>query len=173
MQRTGRRIDMRAYDGFFVAPAERVFVGIFADLSQACRSLRHVTDAQASAYWPEPITLSRLRRLGGMAIAIFHSMPVAKILIAEINAFLSRNPTHKVSVTALLIAVNRIDTEFTGETRLSLLREARTAFLQQIKTLEATEQTLHALETLHSNQRNLVDRLKKIVVTKPEGTTLH
>ncbi|MFB0976446.1 MAG: hypothetical protein QMC73_02180 [Myxococcota bacterium] len=108
-----------------------------------------------------------------MAIAVFHSMPVAKILIAEINAFLSRNPTHKVSVTALLKAVNRIDTEFTGETRLSLLREARTAFLQQIKTLEATEQTLHALETLHSNQRNLVDRLKKIVVTKPEGTTLH
>ncbi|HIG72268.1 MAG TPA: hypothetical protein EYG46_00530 [Myxococcales bacterium] len=111
--------------------------------------------------------------IGGMLIAIFHSMPVAKTLIEEINAFLARNPAHKGSVTALLKAVNRIDTEFTGETRLSLLREARTAFLQQIKTLEATEQTLHALETLHTNQKNLVDALKKIVVTKPEGATLH
>lgn len=100
-------------------------------------------------------------------------MPVAKTLIAEINAFLSRNPAHKKSVTALLNAVDRIDTEFTGETRLSLLREARTAFLQQTKTLEAKGQTLHALETLHNNQKNLVDALKKIVVTKPEGTTLH
>jgi hypothetical protein len=119
------------------------------------------------------MALSRPRRLGGMLIAIFHSMPVAKTLIEEINAFLSRNPAHKGSVTALLKAVNRIDTEFTGETRLTLLREARTAFLQQIKTLEATEQTLTALETLHTNQKNLVDALKKIVVTKPEGAKLH
>lgn len=108
-----------------------------------------------------------------MLIAICNRMPVAKKLIGEIEDFLSRNPAHEESVNALLKAVNRIDTEFTGEVRLSLLREARTTFLQQVKTLEATEQTLEALETLHANQKNLVEALKKIVVTRPEGATLH
>ena len=108
-----------------------------------------------------------------MLIAFHYRMPVAKKLIEEIEAFLSRNPAHEASVNALLKAVNRIDTEFTGETRLQLLREARTTFLQQIKTLEATEQTLEALQALQANQKNLVEALKKIVVTRPEDATLH
>lgn len=108
-----------------------------------------------------------------MLIAFQHPMPIAKKLIAEIEAFLLRNPVHEESVNALIKAVNRIDTEFAGETRLQLLREARTTFLQQIKTLETTEQTLDALRTLHANQKNLVEALKKIVVTRPEGATLH
>ena len=100
-------------------------------------------------------------------------MPIAKILVEEIEAFAARKPAHEVSVAALLRAVRRIDTEFTGEVREALLREARTTFLQQIKTLEATEQTLEALHTLHANQQKLVTSLKQIVVKRPEGVTLH
>lgn len=103
-------------------------------------------------------------------------MSVAKTLIEEIEAFSVRNPHHQKSVDALLKAVRRIDTEFTGETRNMLLSEARHTFLQQIETLETAERTLEALKTLQTNQQNLVKTLKKLAIIRterPEGVTLH
>lgn len=108
-----------------------------------------------------------------MRIAIVLPMSIAKKLIEEVEAFAARNPAHEASVAALLRAIRRIDTEFGGEVREALLIEARTTFLQQIKTLEATEQTIDALKTLEENQQKLVTALKQIVVKRPEGATLH
>jgi hypothetical protein len=100
-------------------------------------------------------------------------MPVAKKLINEIDAFAARNPGHQNSTDALRRAVERIDNEFTGETRLMLLTEARTTFTQQIQTLETAERTLESLKKLQVNQQRLVKALKKLVVTRPSGATLH
>lgn len=108
-----------------------------------------------------------------MLIAPSRRMPVAKKLFEEIDAFLERNPEHETSVNALKAAVRRIDTEFTGETRLALLQQARTTFLQQIQILEASERTLQALQRLQKNQQNLVETLKKIAVKRPDDATLH
>ncbi len=106
-------------------------------------------------------------------IAPYPSMSVANKLVEEIEAFARRNPGHEASVNALLRAVNRIDTEFTGETRELLLAEARKTFLQQIETLETTNRTLAALETLQSNQQELVTALKRLAIRRPDGVTLH
>jgi uncharacterized lipoprotein len=111
-----------------------------------------------------------------MVIALYFEMSVAKILIEEIEAFAIRNPDHQNSVDALLKAIRRIDTEFTGETRNMLLSEARHTFLQQIQTLETVERTLGALKTLQANQQRLVKVLKKLAAkrpSRPEGVTLH
>lgn len=108
-----------------------------------------------------------------MLIAIVLPMPIAKKLIEEVEAFADRNPAHEASVAALLRAIRRIDTEFGGEVREALLIEARMTFRQQIKTLEASEQTVDALKTLEKNQQKLVTALKQIVVKRPEGVTLH
>ncbi len=114
--------------------------------------------------------------MNGTVIAIEKSMTVAKNLLEEIEAFGRRNPGHEKSVESLVSAVNRIDQEFSGETRESLLDEARKTFLQQIRTLETCERTLDALEKLHDNQKALVDALKKLAAKthrRPEGATLH
>ena len=69
--------------------------------------------------------------------------------------------------------MRRIDNEFTGDTRDTLLREARTTFLQQIKTLETAERTLAVLKTLQDNQKKLVTALSKLSAQRPDGVTLH
>ncbi|MCH7866985.1 MAG: hypothetical protein IH881_04765 [Myxococcales bacterium] len=100
-------------------------------------------------------------------------MSVAKILIEEIEAFAVRNPGHQNSADVLLKAVRKIDTQFTGETRDMLLSEARHTFLQQIQTLETAERTLESLKTLQTNQKKLVEALKRLAMQRPEGATLH
>lgn len=108
-----------------------------------------------------------------MVIAFCFSMPVANELIEEIEAFALRNPGHDGPVNALLKAVRRIDTEFSGESREMLLVEARKTFLQQVQTLETTERTLEALKALQANQKELVNVLKTLSSRRPDGTTLH
>lgn len=103
-------------------------------------------------------------------------MPIAKKLIDEIEDFASRNPGHYKSVNTLLKAVQRIDTQLSGEMRNMLLIQARKTFLQQISTLAETELTLEALETLQANQKELVKALKKLkqhTIARPEDATLH
>ena len=100
-------------------------------------------------------------------------MSVAKILIEEIEAFAVRNPGHQNSADVLLKAVRKIDTQFTGETRDMLLSEARHTFLQQIQTLGTAERTLESLKTLQTNQKKLVEALKRLAMQRPEGATLH
>jgi hypothetical protein len=115
-------------------------------------------------------------RFRGIVIAVHSHMPIAKKLVNEIEDFASRNPGHHKSVNALLKAVRRIDTRFSGETRNMLLVQARETFLRQINTLEKNERTLEALETLQANQKELVKALKKLkqyTVARPEGATLH
>ena len=100
-------------------------------------------------------------------------MPVAKKLIEEIEGFALRNPGHQESVGALLEAVRRIDTEFAGAIRATLLARARETFLQQIQILETAERTRETLESLQSNQKALVSALKKLASQRPEDATLH
>jgi len=100
-------------------------------------------------------------------------MPVAKKLIDEIDAFAARNPGNQNSTNALRKAVQRIDTEFSGETRNMLLCEARLTFTQQIKMLETTEGIMESLAKLQANQERLVEALKKLATHRPEGVTLH
>lgn len=100
-------------------------------------------------------------------------MPVAEKLIEEIEGFAMRNPGHQRSVDALLEAVRRIDVEFAGEIRERLLGQARETFLQQIRILETAERTRETLATLQTNQKALVDALKKLAGQRAEDVTLH
>lgn len=109
----------------------------------------------------------------GMALANFARMPIAKQLVADIQAFAERKPNNTKSVNALLDAVRRIDNQFTGEQRDELLRQARRTFLRQIETLENSERTAAALEKLKQNQRELGEALKRLAYKRPEGVTLH
>lgn len=109
-----------------------------------------------------------------MVIAAYLDMAAAKNLIEEVEAFALRKPGHRGSVDALLKTIRRIDAEFAGETRETLLSEARETFLRQIQILENTEQTLEALETLRANQQQLANALKKLTLRqRPEGVTIH
>jgi hypothetical protein len=112
----------------------------------------------------------------GMVIAFSNDMSVAKDLLEEIETFGGRNPGHEKSVGALVKAVKRIESEFSGKTREMLLAEARKTFLAQVRTLETSGRTTAALEKLQANQKALVSALKKLAVLeekRPEGTTLH
>jgi hypothetical protein len=100
-------------------------------------------------------------------------MPIAKKLVADIKAFADRKPDHSKAVNALLDAVRRIDTQFTGELRDELLREARTTFLRQIETLENSERTREALEKIQQNQADLSKALKRLAYKRPDDVTLH
>ena len=100
-------------------------------------------------------------------------MPIAKKLIEEIEGFAQRKPAHENSVNALLEAVRRIDSQFTGETRELLLSQARKTFLQQIEILETAERTRETLVALESNQKALVKALKKLTGLRPADATLH
>jgi hypothetical protein len=111
-----------------------------------------------------------------MVIAAGYDMPVVKTLLREIEDFGRRNPGHEESLASLTKAINRIDSEFSGEARQMLLDQARQTFIQQIRTLETNERTLEALEKLHENQKKLVSALKKLAGKgsgRPEGVTLH
>lgn len=130
-------------------------------------------DVLKSANWPASKSFSMGRPGGGMLIAPWIEMPVAEKLIEEIEDFALRNPGHQGSVDALLGAVRRIEAEFAGETREALLSQARETFLQQIRILETAERTRETLATLQTNQKALVDALKKLTGRPPEDVTLH
>jgi hypothetical protein len=119
----------------------------------------------------KPFSISRPG--DGMLIAPRFDMPVAEKLIEEIEGFALRNPGHQRSVDALLEAVRRIDVEFASEIRERLLSQARETFLQQIRILETAERTRETLATLQTNQKALVDALKKLAGRPPEDVTLH
>jgi hypothetical protein len=112
----------------------------------------------------------------GTVIANENTMHVAKNLLEEIESFGRRNPGHQKSVDSLTTAVKRIDNEFSGKARETLLTEARKTFLQQIRNLESNERTVDALEKLQSNQAALVATLNRLTVKQAqrcEGETIH
>jgi hypothetical protein len=100
-------------------------------------------------------------------------MPIAKQLIEEIEGFAQRNPGHPESVAALLAAVRRIDEEFAGIARATLLTRARETFLQQVQILEATARTRDTLQSLQANQKALVNALKELARQGAGDVTLH
>jgi len=108
-----------------------------------------------------------------MPIATAFEMPVAQRLIEEIEEFARRKPEHRESTNALLEAVRRIDAQFSEQTREMLLSRARETFLQQIRILETKERTRETLETLKTNQKALVNALKKLMGPPPKDVTLH
>ena len=100
-------------------------------------------------------------------------MPIVKKLIEEIEGFAQRNPGHQESVADLLAAVRRIDSEFEGVARATLLTRARETFLQQIQLLETAARTRETLEALQTNQQALVNTLKKLARRRSGDVTLH
>jgi hypothetical protein len=137
------------------------------------RPMGATTHALKMANRPGLEWLSSSPPRSGMLIALFSEMPLAKQLTDEINEFARRKPGHESSVNALLAAVGRIDSQFSGETRELLLIQARETFLQQIRILETKERTRETLETLQTNQKALVDALKKLAGRPSEDVTLH
>lgn len=101
-------------------------------------------------------------------------MHVAQQLIQEIEDFAARNPNHKEASRSLIDAVRRIDRQFGGDTRETLLEQARDTFRKQIHALENAERTVATLERLRDNQRELVKALKRMSQQqRPQGATLH
>jgi hypothetical protein len=100
-------------------------------------------------------------------------METADELVARALAFGNDYPRHLDFVKRLVALVQKIDREFSGETRDSLLTNARSTFEHHLKIVKSTEETRRALEKLEHQHVRLTEALNELATVRPPGTTIH